>query len=49
MALGEFVSTFNKTRRRGGLPDDVFHSVDWTSFSSAVANTKESIIKLIND
>jgi hypothetical protein len=32
--------------------DDVFHSVDWTSFSSAVANTKESrtfIIKLVND
>jgi hypothetical protein len=39
-------------KEKEGWTDDVFHSVDWISFSSAMANTKESrtfIIKLIND
>jgi ribonuclease HI len=55
----KFVRDVYGTRRicehiqdKEGWTDDVFHSVDWTSFSSARANTKESrtfIIKLINN
>jgi hypothetical protein len=50
MALGGRIC--GHIQDKEGWTDDVFHSVDWTSFSSAVANTKESrtfIIKLIND